>query len=125
MQATYPAAAPSPYAERKTSKLGKASLLIAIGVFLCVAASGVLLIVMLQTAGSNKAGLAISVIGWFLAPGAHLVGLVLGIVDVCRANSRKLVPARGIVANALLGGIGLAIWAALGAALLKHGGGVN
>lgn len=96
--------------DRKTSKLGKASLLIGITIFLLVVFSIIAMIVMLELGSkSDNVVVGISLIGWILAPGGHFVGAVLGLVDVCRRRSKKLVPSLGIALNAVLGGIGLVV----------------
>lgn len=102
----------APPLERRTSRLGKASLFIAVGILLLVIASLIVALVLIETKSkAEEMVIGISVIGWVLAPGGHLIGLVLGIIDVCRSRSKKLVPALGIAANAVLGGIGLVILA--------------
>ena len=50
-----------------------------------------------------------TIAGWVLAPGGHFIGLILGIIDICRSRSKKLVPALGIAANAILGAAGVII----------------
>ena len=103
----YPAY-PLPPIARKTSRLGKASFMIALGIFLLVIAS--LVVMLLFSLNGSKAAstiIGISLVGWIFAPAGHLVGLILGVVDVCRKNSKKLTPVLGIVGNAVLGGIGL------------------
>ena len=97
-------------APRQTSRLGKASLLIALTIFLLVIASLIVLIILLETKSkAENVVIGITLIGWVLAPGGHFIGLLLGIIDVCRSRSKKLVPGFGIAANAVLGGVGLTI----------------
>lgn len=107
----YPTPPPAYYPpQRRTSGLGKASLLIAITIFLLVLVSLVAIIVMLETKSkAENVVMVASVIGWILAPGGHFLGLVLGIIDVCRKRSKKFVPGLGIALNAVLGGIGLTL----------------
>jgi hypothetical protein len=102
--------APYLLAPRQTSRLGKASLLIALTVFLLVLASLIVLVILLETKSkAENTVMAIMLIGWVFAPGGHFIGLLLGLIDVFRSRSKKLVPALGIAANAVLGGIGLTV----------------
>ncbi|MEO7509119.1 MAG: hypothetical protein ABIZ95_17870 [Pyrinomonadaceae bacterium] len=95
---------------RRTSKLGKISFMIAPAIFLLVLASfGLLILFGLSESKSTETIFVISVFGWLIAPLGHFVGMVLGIIDVCRKRSKKLIPSLGIVGNAILGGIGIAI----------------
>ena len=84
--------------------------MIALSIFGLVLCSGAVLILfnLNDTKVSNDA-LSVVVIGWFLAPAGHFIGLVLGIVDVCRKGSKKLTPSLGIAGNAILGGIGFGL----------------
>ena len=101
---------PSIPAPRTTSKLGRASLTIAIGIFSLVVLSVVALIVLLEVGSkSDNVGVGIALVAWILAPGGHFIGLVLGIIDVCRKRSKKMVPVLGIIANAVLGGVGFTV----------------
>lgn len=100
---------------RRTSRLGKASFMIGIGIFsLVIASVVVMLIFALNDIKSANTVIAITVVGWILAPAGHFIGLVLGIIDVCRRDSKKLVPILGIVGNAILGGIGLTLLVIVG-----------
>jgi hypothetical protein len=111
---------PPPQIERKTSRLGRASFMIALGIFLLVIASLVVMLLFSLT-GSKAANtiVGISLVGWIFAPAGHLVGLILGIVDVCRKNSKKLTPILGIVGNAVLGGTGLALLVIVGNMMMQ------
>lgn len=111
--------------ERRTSKLGKASLMIAVIIFLLVVLSAIGLIVMFQTTKTVDAVVIVTVIGWVLAPSGHFIGLVFGVIDVCRSRSKKLVPALGIAGNAVLGGIGFAILIGIVNSFLKTAGGFH
>lgn len=100
---------PSPIV-RKTSRLGKASFMIALSIFVLVLASVVVMMLFsLNNSKSANAVIGISLLGWLIAPLGHFVGLVLGIIDVCRKRSKKLTPALGIAGNAILGGIGIGL----------------
>lgn len=100
---------------RRTSRLGKASFMIGIGIFsLVIASVVVMLFVALNDIKAANTVIAITVVGWILAPAGHFIGLVLGIIDVCRRDSKKLVPVLGIVGNAILGGIGLTLLVIVG-----------
>lgn len=99
-----------PLLARTTSKLGKVSFMIGLTIFLLVLASfGLLLLFSLSDSKSTETIFVISLFGWLVAPLGHFVGMVLGIIDVCRKRSKKLVPSLGIAGNAILGGIGIAI----------------
>lgn len=95
---------------RRTSRLGRASFMIALSIFLLVLASvGVMMLFSLNNSKSANAVIAVSLVGWLVAPLGHFVGLVMGIVDICRKGSKKLTPALGIAGNAVLGGIGIGL----------------
>jgi hypothetical protein len=107
---------------RKTSKLGKTSFMIGLSIFCVVMVSMALaLFFSLNDTKLSDNEMLVFVILWILAPFGHLIGLVMGIVDVCRKRSKKLTPALGIAGNAILGGIGIGgmflILSVLGAAL--------
>jgi hypothetical protein len=94
--------------------------MIGLGIFVLVIASLVVML-LFSLNGSKSANtiIGISLVGWIFAPAGHFVGLVLGIVDVCRKRSKKLVPALGIAGNAILGGIGMTLLVVVGNMMLQ------
>jgi hypothetical protein len=111
---------------RKTSKLGKASLVIAIAIFFLVAGSIVVMILFAERLTPSAGSIVIlTVVGWLLAPAGHLVGLVLGVVDLFRPRSKKLVPALGVAGNAILSGVGVTALIFLVNLLLRSAGGFH
>ena len=110
--------------ERRTSKLGIASLAVAVGIFLLVLGSVILMFILSGNRSADSV-ILISLVGWVLAPAGHLLGLLLGVIDLFRKRSKKLVPALGVAGNAILGGIGIALLVLVGAFLLKAASAVH
>ena len=104
----------------KRSKLGIASLVIAIGTFV-IASASVVIAIMLADKKSHGVGARISD-GLFYAfligaPAAHLVGLILGIAALFQKRKGKLFAVFGIILNILFpAGAILILFALLSAA---------
>lgn len=96
---------------RQHSKLGLVSFTMA----LSIPALLILLVVLAAILGTDTKAAP----GWYmvwafmicglLAPPGHLVGVILGIVDALRSQSKKLYPALGITLNTILGVAGVFI----------------
>ena len=94
-----------PLAHRKTSTLGIASLVIAIGFPSLLIALLVISMVVEETVHYNaakKLDLIIGCLAIIGGPIVHLTGLVFGIVGAIQKDLRKLVPLLAIGVNAVL-----------------------
>ena len=90
-----------------TSKLGKASLLLAAVIFVVVLVSVVLFFSFGSKLPDGLAGPIL--VTWLLAPLGHLLGLALGIISQFRSERRDWAGIFGIALNSLLGAAGIGL----------------
>jgi hypothetical protein len=106
-----PALSNKPMTLHQHSKLGVASFVMAVSIPLLLILFVVLALALGTTTKDSPGWYAVwaAMIFGLLAPLGHLIGIILGVVAVVRAQYKKLFAVLGIMLNAILGGTGVVI----------------